>query len=125
MESEDLTPSAGAERMFDERLRLALARPPLPDDGFSRRVVAALPRARLRAALRRPALIASGLVVGATFNRWINGPSSGATQVITDVWHSASTAAWFADPALWLIGAVSAACLAWAFQRELRELIDI
>ncbi len=41
MEPTDLTPAGDAE--FEARLRAGLARPELPDAGFSRRVLARLP----------------------------------------------------------------------------------
>jgi hypothetical protein len=66
MESPDLNPSTPDDTTLDACLRGTAWLPPLPDDGFSRRVLARLPEPRRQTALRRNlclAATAAGLAV--------------------------------------------------------------
>jgi len=77
MESPDLNPSPAPDDAADTWLRANHSLPPLPDAGFSRRVLAALPPARRRFSRTRFCLagLAAGLVVALAGLAWGGVPS--------------------------------------------------
>lgn len=67
MEPADLNPPLSPDdQQLETWLRATSARPPLPDAGFSQRVLAALPPSTRQAKAKRLAFYAAGTVVGLT-----------------------------------------------------------
>lgn len=65
MESADLNPlSSSDDHQLENWLHTAAARPPLPDAGFSHRVLAALPPSTRQTKTRRLGFYAAGTVAG-------------------------------------------------------------
>ena len=64
MEPTDLNPKSSDDEQIDSWLRASSAVPPLPDDGFSARVLAALPPVIVGFVLQKSLI--SGLAAGGT-----------------------------------------------------------
>ena len=123
MEPSDLTPSSkmGDEAQLDALLRRAA--PPLTDDGFSARVLAALPAApEQRTSWRRSIFCLVGALAGCGFAFWRGLAASdweaGFERVATAFLNLGPA---FADPLVGAALVVAVLSLGVAFWTELRE----
>ena len=121
MEPADLNHPANDDARLEAMLRRAA--PPLPDDGFSARVLAALPAPEAAAALwRRIAFCLAGAAAGYGFALWRGAAwpdlQLELEQFATALVNATST---LADPLLGAALVVTALSLLFAFQSELRE----
>ena len=82
MESPDLNPRPAPPDDAALTAFLARAQPPLPDDGFSARVVAALPAPRRAPLPVRPLLTAVAALAGAALS-WRQFAEVGGSQAVT------------------------------------------
>jgi hypothetical protein len=129
MEPANLNSSSSASG-DDARLEAFLRQPlpELPDDGFSRRVLAALPERRSPYARNRALACCAGLIVGSAW-AWrqiaLTGGMTDLTGEFEKAAHATSAAFnHFATPqtteGLWIATAVTSATLLFAFRQNLR-----
>lgn len=127
MEPNDLkSPTPPDDALFDTWLRSHATLPPLPDDGFSRRVLAALPRPQKSRGAPRQLVIALGAVAGlafAAFKFFTAGPIEFIPPVLGP--DAAETFAQLADPKLHVALGVTVITLAVVFWRDLRRCVGL
>jgi hypothetical protein len=125
MESTDLNHSSD-DTQIDSWLRANARQAALPDDGFSARVLAALPaQTPVRRSPRRTWLWLSGGAVGCVVAARTGGSASEiATQFATLVTESRAAFAPLADPSLLLATVVTAGSLMVVYWRELTSKLS-
>ena len=117
MEPADLNSPSPDDARLDAWLRDSSALPPLPDNGFSRRVVAALPRQDRRRSLSTAAYLIGG-AAGLAFAAWQGAFSSGWTAAEAaggaglDLWQMLT------DPMLFLAVVIATASALFALNSE-------
>ena len=121
MEPGNVNSSANDDRRIEALLRDAVT--PLPDDGFSARVMAALPGAEKQPATRRRlAFCLAGAMCGCAFALWrgVSVPELEAaySRFAPSLMNAASP---LADPVLATALMVAALSLLFAFRAELRD----
>jgi hypothetical protein len=117
MEPTNLNPSSPDDPQLDAWLRAHATAAPLPDDGFSQRVLANLPPGEDRAAAKRRILFCLvGAGVGALVPWFADtGPSQPATSPV-DFGRTAIQALQpLADPHVVLAAAITGVCLLYVF----------
>lgn len=127
MEPNDLNSPAPAEdAQLDAWLRTHAALPPLPDDGFSRNVLAALPPPQKSRTMSRRLAIALGAVAGIGFAAWqfFAGTPVEFNLPAPDP-EIATVLAQLADPKLHTALGVTVLALAFVFWRDLRRRVGL
>ncbi len=128
MEPNDLkSPTPPDDAHLDAWLRTNAALPPLSDDGFSRCVLTALP-APQRSGQQSPRMlaIAAGAAAGiglAAFRFWTGTPDDFSLPLFGP--EAADTFAKLTDPKLHAALGVTVGTLAFAFWRDLRQLMGL
>ena len=124
MEPTDLKNDPPADAQLEAWLRAGATSPPLPDDGFTRRVLASLPPPR--ATSRRLMFCLAGASVGAAF-ALLNGRGwPGLAAGFAPVAHSLATALGpLDDPRVGCALVVALASVLFAFWRETRQRLGV
>jgi hypothetical protein len=127
MEPNDLKSTPPDDAPFEAWLRASAALPPLPDDGFSRRVLSALPAPAGRSPVSPRLLsILLGAALGAALAAYkaftaapvefvLPVPSPGATDALAQL----------ADPKLHVALGVTVLTLAFVFWRDVRRRVGL
>lgn len=128
MESHDLKSNRPPDdAQFEGWLRSAAPLPILPDDGFSQRVLAALPASRRRAGISPRALaIAVGALagIGLATVTFATGARADFTLPATGIEFS-DTLAQLADPKLHIALGITVVSLGFVFLRDLRRWVRL
>jgi hypothetical protein len=124
MEPTNLKPTPPDDAALEAWLRANAALPVLPDDGFSRRVLTALPETVQRAHAKRQLVCLGGALMGSAV-AWLGMQHPGSPPPDLTTLDTALTEAFtqLANPAVGWALALAAASLLFAFRRELRPLV--
>lgn len=120
MEPNDLKPTPPDEAALEAWLRTSAALPPLPDDGFSRRVLAALPPAPRSS--RRILFCLAGAFVGAVVAAFPFFHVSDLPALNATLLHTLEQ---LAQPAVGIALGLTLASLGYVFWSELRRLVRV
>ena len=121
MESPKLTPDSPDDARIEAWLRMNSAAEPLADDGFSTRVLAALPPRAAENQRRRAWLCIVGAVTGAVLTAAQGSRWSDAAHQLTALMTEFRTAFMpVFDPSLAMALVFAATALAFVYRRELR-----
>lgn len=126
MENDQLTPTPADESAADAWLRAHAALPPLTDDGFTARVLTALPPRRRHAGRGRTWAILAGAAAGVAVAAARLATGHGGAPLVAPSPEEARYAlAVFVDPKTLLALGVAAASVAFAYWPALRRHLPI
>lgn len=126
MEPNDLNSPSSDDPQLEAWLRASAALPPLPDNGFTSRVVATLPVTTAQRSTQRMWFCVAGALVGLAVAalKIFTAPDL-AISVPTITPDAARAMEQLADPKLLVAVAVTAASLAFAFRPKRRRLVRL